>query len=86
MQAYIIRRVAGALFVIFLVGTFIFFMMRVLPGDPASAALGLDAGSASAESIAARTAELGLDKPVIELNHGVLLRGGADAPPPSNEA
>ena len=66
MQAYIIRRVAGALFVIFLVGTFIFFMMRVLPGDPASAALGLDAGSASAESIEARKAELGLDKPVIE--------------------
>ena len=66
MQAYITRRVAGAIFVIFLVGTFIFFMMRVLPGDPASAALGLDAGSASAESIEARKAELGLDKPVLE--------------------
>ena len=65
MQAYIIRRVVGGAIVIFMVGTFVFFMMRVLPGDPAAAALGLDAGSTSSEALEARRAELGLDKPIL---------------------
>lgn len=66
MQGYIIRRIIGGLIVIWMVGTFVFFMMRVLPGDPAAAALGLDAGSTSPEALEARRAELGLDKPVLE--------------------
>lgn len=64
MQGYIIRRIIGAVFVVFLAGTFSFFAIRILPGDAASAALGLDAGSASAEQIAERRAEYGLDKPL----------------------
>lgn len=66
MQGYIIRRIIGAAFVVFLTGTFAFFAIRVLPGDAATAALGLDAGSASAEQIAERRAEYGLDKPLYE--------------------
>ena len=66
MQQYIIRRLIGAVFVIFLTGTFIFFMLRLLPGDPAAASLGLDAGSISAEALEARNAKLGLDQPLHE--------------------
>ena len=66
MQGYIIRRILGAIFVVFLVGTFSFFAIRVLPGDFATASLGLDAGSANAETIAQRKADLGLDKPIGE--------------------
>jgi len=65
MQAYIIRRIVGGAIVLFMVGTFVFFMMRVLPGDPAAAALGLDAGSTSTEALDARRAELGLDKSIL---------------------
>ena len=61
MQGYIIRRIIGAVFVVFLVGTFSFFAIRVLPGDFATASLGLDAGSASADQIEQRRADLGLD-------------------------
>ena len=64
MQGYIIRRIIGAIFVVFLTGTFSFFAIRILPGDAASAALGLDAGSASPEQIEERRAEYGLDKPL----------------------
>ncbi len=64
MQGYIIRRIIGAIFVVFLAGTFSFFAIRILPGDAASAALGLDAGSASPEQIEERRAEYGLDKPL----------------------
>ena len=66
MQGYIIRRVIGAVFVVFLVGTFSFFAIRVLPGDFATASLGLDAGSADAETLAQRKADLGLDLPIGE--------------------
>ena len=65
MQGYIIRRIIGAIFVVFLTGTFSFFAIRILPGDAASAALGLDAGSASPEQIEERRAEYGLDKPLV---------------------
>ena len=58
--------IIGAVFVVFLVGTFSFFAIRVLPGDFATASLGLDAGSASADNIAQRRADLGLDKPIGE--------------------
>jgi peptide/nickel transport system permease protein len=64
LQGYIIRRIIGAVFVVFLAGTFSFFAIRILPGDAATAALGLDAGSASSEQIAERKAEYGLDKPL----------------------
>lgn len=66
MQAYIIRRLIGAIFVVFLVGTFSFFAIRILPGDAASASLGLDAGSASPELIEERRRSYGLDKPIGE--------------------
>ncbi len=66
MQAYIIRRLIGAVVVVFLVGTFSFFAIRVLPGDFATASLGLDAGSASAAQIEQRRADLGLDKSIGE--------------------
>ena len=36
MQGYIIRRIIGAIFVVFLAGTFSFFAIRILPGDAAS--------------------------------------------------
>ena len=62
MFAYIVRRLIGAVIVMFVVATLVFFMLRLVPGDPIAAMLA-DAGSAEAE--AALTRRLGLDKPVI---------------------
>jgi len=62
MLTYIIRRLIGALIVMFVVATLVFFMLRLVPGDPIGAMLA-DAGSAEARE--AITRRLGLDKPVI---------------------
>lgn len=48
--------------VLFFVSVIIFFVFRLLPGDPAQMRLGLEA---DAESIAALKQEMGLDKPLI---------------------
>lgn len=57
---YIIRRTIQALFVIWAVGTLVFFMLRAVPGDPIQALLA-DVDPTAAETIRAR---LGLDQPV----------------------
>jgi len=66
VQAYIIRRVLGALFVVYLVGTFSFFAIRILPWDAATASPGLHSGPAGPEQIEERRKVLGLDKPIGE--------------------
>ncbi|GAB4538267.1 MAG: ABC transporter permease [Anaerolineae bacterium] len=57
---YIIRRTLQALFVIWAVGTLVFFMLRAVPGDPVQALLA-DVDPTAAETIRAR---LGLDQPI----------------------
>jgi peptide/nickel transport system permease protein len=61
MSRYIIRRVLGAILVMWAVATLVFFMMRLVPGDPIAAML-FDAGDA--ETVARLRQKLGLDQSV----------------------
>ena len=62
MWRYIGRRLAVAVPTLWAVTTLVFFLMRVLPGDPAE--LLLAESGASAEAIARLRAQLGLDEPL----------------------
>lgn len=64
MIGYAIRRLFYGALIIFLVTLFVFFALRLIPGDPVRAALA-DAPGVTEAQIAQRTAELGLDKPVL---------------------
>ncbi|MAI57998.1 MAG: glutathione ABC transporter permease GsiC [Rhodobacteraceae bacterium] len=62
MAGYILRRILGALLVMLAVSTLVFFMLRLVPGDPIGAMLA-DAGSDEARE--ALTRKFGFDQPVI---------------------
>jgi peptide/nickel transport system permease protein len=62
MSRYILRRILGAVLVMWAVATLVFFMMRIVPGDPIGAML-FDAGDA--ETVARLREKLGLDQPMI---------------------
>lgn len=64
MVGYAVRRVLYGLMIIFLVTLFVFFTLRLVPGDPVRTML-IDSPGVTEEQIAQRTAELGLDRPVI---------------------
>jgi ABC-type dipeptide/oligopeptide/nickel transport system permease component len=61
MFAYITRKLLLLIPTAFVVLVILFLMLRVVPGDPATAALGSEA---SEQAIQALRAELGLDKPL----------------------
>ncbi|WP_077213214.1 nickel ABC transporter permease [Bacillus dakarensis] len=63
MGEYIIRRLLFGLVVLLIMVTFIFVMIRAVPGDAVTLQL-QEAGAASEEQVAALQAELGLDKNV----------------------
>ncbi|MDF3062894.1 MAG: transporter permease [Microvirga sp.] len=63
MGAYVLRRLLATIPVMAVVAVFVFFLLRFAPGDPAAIIAGEDA---TAESIAAVRAKLGLDRPVLE--------------------
>jgi peptide/nickel transport system permease protein len=63
MTAYIARRLFAVVPVMAVVALFVFFLLRIAPGDPAAIIAGDDA---TAESIAAVRAKLGLDRPMVE--------------------
>jgi len=65
MMELAVRRVLSGLLVLYLLSTFLFFMMRAVPGDVVRLQLA-DAGSVSEERIDELTAQLGLDKPAVE--------------------
>ena len=65
------RRVLSGLLVLFLLSTFLFFVMRAVPGDVVRLQLA-DAGSVSDERMAEIEADLGLDKPALT-QYGVWL-------------
>ena len=62
MFGYITRRILGALLVMIAVSTLVFFMLRLVPGDPIAAMLA-DAGSDEARE--ALTKKFGFDQPVL---------------------
>ncbi len=67
MSTYIIRRLSLAIAIIFLVTLLIFFIIRLLPGDPLIIYLGQQAtsGTISMEELERLRIEYGLNKPVI---------------------
>ncbi|MBN8892749.1 MAG: ABC transporter permease [Rhodospirillales bacterium] len=63
MTLYIFRRLLATLPVMVVVTVFVFFLLRLAPGDPAAIIAGEDATDVV---IAAVRAKLGLDRPVLE--------------------
>ena len=63
MTAYILRRLLATIPVMVVVAVFVFFLLRLAPGDPAAIIAGEDA---TAEQIAAVHHKLGLDRPIFE--------------------
>ena len=64
MIKYAIRRMIYVLPTLWAVVTFVFFLIRIVPGGPAVAALG---SYATAESIRQLEKQMGLDKPILAL-------------------
>ena len=65
MTTYIVRRLIMALFVVIIVSLIVFFVMRLIPGDPLIIFLGQSAGEVTAEQIENLRIEYGLDKPLM---------------------
>lgn len=61
MALVILRRLRDLVIVLFVTGTFLFFLLRAIPGDPARVLLG---DKASAAQVEALRRDLGLDGPV----------------------
>ena len=61
MSNYVVRRLLWGMTAVFGVATLVFFLIRVVPGDVASLALG---DQATPEAIEALRQELGLDRPI----------------------
>jgi peptide/nickel transport system permease protein len=61
MTAFVLKRLGFAVFTLFAVLTLVFFIVRVLPGDPAMVILGDQASMAAIEQLRTR---LGLDQPI----------------------
>jgi len=62
MAKYIVSRLLSAIVVIWGVVTAVFFLVRILPGDPALVSLGV---SADPETVEALRRSMGLDKPLL---------------------
>ena len=62
MVKFVIKRLFSAIPVLFIVVTLVFFMMRVIPGDPAMQILGEDADPADIESL---RESMGLNDPIM---------------------
>jgi peptide/nickel transport system permease protein len=63
MFAYVIGRLLATIPVMVVVAVFVFFLLRIAPGDPAAIIAGDDATSQDIENIRAK---LGLDRPMFE--------------------
>ncbi len=63
MLKYVVKRILQMIPMLFILTIVVFFMVRLIPGDPVTMMLGHGAGK---EAIAAETARLGLDKPLWE--------------------
>jgi peptide/nickel transport system permease protein len=69
LRRYILTRIGLTLPMIFILATMVFFILRILPGDPVTSALG---PKGTAEQIAHIRSTLGLDKPMI-VQYGTFL-------------
>jgi len=66
MITLLVKRLAQFVFTLWAVATLIFFMLRVLPGDPVEFKYLSDGGSMTVEQLQAQKARFGYDKPVPE--------------------
>lgn len=64
MITLLAKRIALLLFTLWAVATLIFFMLRVLPGDPVQFKYTSEGGSITAEQLQAQRARFGYDRPV----------------------
>jgi peptide/nickel transport system permease protein len=71
LLAFALKRLARLLLTVLLIATIVFFVIRVIPGDPALVIAGVDA---TPESIAALRAKLGTDRPLV-VQYGSWLAG-----------
>ena len=71
MTQFVLRRLAQAIPILFLVATLVFSLIHLIPGDPAELMLG---DGARAADVAALSARLGLDRPLAE-QYGRYLAG-----------
>ncbi len=71
MSSYILRRLGFAVITLFSVLTIVFFIVRILPGDPALVVLGDQASQSAIDALRTR---LGLDKPLI-VQYGEFMAG-----------
>lgn len=62
MSVFLAKRMAALIITLILTTVVIFVVLEILPGDPASLILGINA---QADTLAALRAELGLDRPVL---------------------
>jgi len=62
LPRYILQRILLVIPMIWVLVTMVFFLLRVAPGDPVSAAVG---GRLNEEALDARRATLGLDRPIL---------------------
>jgi peptide/nickel transport system permease protein len=62
LRRYILTRIVLTLPMVFILGTLVFFVMRILPGDPVSSALG---PKGTAETIQHIRTTLGLNEPLV---------------------
>ncbi|MEO0278711.1 MAG: ABC transporter permease [candidate division WOR-3 bacterium] len=66
MTGYLVRRVIHALLILLVVTLFVFFIMRVLPGDPIYMYMSMmEVQNATEEQIMKVKKEWGLDKPIV---------------------
>ena len=68
---YIIKRLFGAVFVLFSISTIVFFLIHIIPGDPIEVMLGETASATDKEVL---RHSLGLDLPIIQQS-SLYLRG-----------
>lgn len=66
MTGFLLRRIATAVAMLWVVGTIIFSMLMIVPGDPAELLLTSGGGAVSEEAIANLRTKMGLDRPVLE--------------------
>jgi len=62
---WLLRRIGGGVFVLWMVATVIFFALRLIPGDPIDAILGGPGSQASAEAVEKIRLDYGLDQNLI---------------------
>lgn len=67
MRSFLLKRFGQALVQLFCVGTIVFFLVRLIPGDPARAALG---DSASEDQVAAARVAMHLDASLVSQYFG----------------